>query len=95
MGIQDEHILRPPPSALLLGSHYQITHDGPGPLPYHITDPDPKETWKHLLPTSAPNTACRDDFLYLSPQPLCELPEGKDCVCNTTPSLELPLSGNV
>lgn len=36
----------------------------------------------------APDTACRDDFLYLSPQLVCELPEGRDCVCNTTPSLD-------
>lgn len=86
MGIQDEHILRPPPSALPLGSHYQITHDGPGPLPYHITDPDPKETF---LTQHAGMT------FYMSPQPLCELPEGRDCVCNTTPSLELPLAGSV
>ena len=50
MGIQDERILRPLPSALPVGSHYQITQNSPGPLPYHIVDPDPKETYKYLLP---------------------------------------------
>lgn len=51
-------------------------------------------SWAHSY-ILALNTACRDDFLYLSPQPLRELPEGRDCVCNTRSSLELALPGSV